>query len=124
MERRTVKNPKNTHRYIIYGQEAWVPYRKHGYSENGRITDSNYARSKAKSANGKGKGGDGKRKMSTQDWQCEPIRSTRNFIYTFLESKICALDGTDLGHLRGGLGLCSSGIILPGKDNPKCSGSP
>ena len=43
------------------------------------------------------------------------------FFNPFLDSKICVLDGTNLRQLREGLGLCSPGIILQGKDNPKLS---
>ena len=32
---------------------------------------------------------------------------------TFLDSKICAIDGTNLRQLRDGLGICSPGIIIP-----------
>ena len=39
-----------------------------------------------------------------------------------LDSKICALDGTNLTQLRDGLCLCSPGIVEPGKDNAKRSG--
>ena len=40
-----------------------------------------------------------------------------------LDSKICALEGANLRQLRDGLGLCSAGIIQPGEDNAKRSGT-
>ena len=49
--------------------------------------------------------------------------AVRGTLYNpFLDSKICVLDGTNLTQLRDGLGLCSPGIILLGKDDPKWSG--
>ena len=115
-----LQNPKNTHKYIINGRESWKPYRKHGYNVKGKIADPNSARSNAEAAMGKGKGGDGlkdKTKGLGRTGDADTVRGT--FYNPFLDSKICVLDGTNLRHLRGGLGICSPGIILPGKRQPK-----
>ena len=116
-----LKNPKNTHRYIINGQEVYKPYHKHGYNEKGKIADPNSARSKARAekGTGKGKGGDGLDGKCGNGGDAIPNTLRETFYNPFLDSKICALDGTNLRQLRDGLGLCSPAIVLPEQRQPK-----
>ena len=91
-----------------------MPFYEHGYNASGgKLPDPNSARTERKN---RGKGGppEGQPKSKAPPPSKAPGHQVKEIFYpSIIGGEICVLGGSNLRILRGGLGLCSPGIIPP-----------
>ena len=109
----------------VKGIDKLLPYRKFGYDSNGnKNPDPSSTRQKLKKeALAKAKAGPPPPHPKGFGEGVQGLPTVKETFYPSMpDGKIRVLDGSNLRTLRDGLGMCSPGIITPGKDSLNLSG--
>ena len=113
--------PPKKRYYWINGVRKLMPFYEHGYnSSGGEMHDPNSERTRRKN---QVKGGppEGQPKFKAPNPPPKaPSPQVKEISYPpIIGEKVCVLDGSNLGILRDGLGLCAPGIDPPEDRSPK-----